>query len=254
MRLTGASKATILNLLCLMGQRCEDLLLNRIKDMPVEDVQVDEVWGFVAMKEKTRDRNCPDAVGVGDAYCFTGIERNSKLILAWHVGRREATEAHEFVDKLRYATTGRFQVTTDGFKPYRRAIPNGLTGVDFAVLVKTYATKDDHRYSPGEVSGTIKEPCCGNPDEAKICTSHVERHNLTIRMQSRRMTRLTNAFSKKWSNHIASFALFFAFYNFCRPHQTLTQNAGCKTTPAMAAGLEDHPWTLRELVEKSTQS
>jgi hypothetical protein len=117
---------------------------------------------------------------------------------------------------------------------------------------KTYATKDDHRYSPGEVSGTVKEPCCGNPDPAMICTSHVERHNLTIRMQSHRMTRLTDAFSKKWANHVASFSLFFMYYNFCRPHQTLTENAGAKTTPAMAAGLEDHPWTLRELVEKST--
>jgi hypothetical protein len=96
-------------------------------------------------------------------------------------------------------------------------------------------------------------PCCGNPDPARICTSHVERQNLTVRMQNRRMTRLTNAFSKKWRNHGAALALHFAYYNFCRPHQTLTANHGRKTTPAMAAGLEDHPWTLAELVAKSTR-
>jgi hypothetical protein len=116
------------------------------------------------------------------------------------------------------------------------------------VLVKVYATKDDHKYSPGEVSGTVKTPCCGDPDPDRICTSHVERQNLTVRMQNRRMTRLTNAFSKKWENHSASLALHFAYYNFCRVHSTL------KATPAMAAGLEERPWTLRELVEKSTQS
>jgi IS1 family transposase len=252
MRLTGTNRTTILALLALIGPRCEAMFEDRIKNLPVNDIQADEVWGYVGMKEKTRDRTCPDAVGVGDAYCFFGLERNTKLVLAWHVGRRSSEDAHEFADKLALATTGRFQITTDGFKPYRSAIPGAMSGADFAVLIKTYATKDDHRYSPGEVSGTIKEPCCGNPDPAKICTSHIERSNLTVRMQNRRMTRLTNAFSKKWENHRASFALFFMHYNYCRPHQTLTQDAGRKTTPAMAAGLEDHVWTLRELVEKST--
>jgi IS1 family transposase len=170
------------------------------------------------------------------------------LILAWHLGRRDSDSTYEFAAKLAAATSGSFQVTTDGFKPYQLAIPIALKDVDFAVLVKTYATKDDHRYSPGEVSGTVKMPCCGNPDEGRICTSHVERQNLTVRMQDRRMTRLTNAFSKKWANHQASMALHFAYYNFCRVHMTL------KTTPAVAAGIESRPWTLRELVERSTLS
>jgi hypothetical protein len=146
------------------------------------------------------------------------------------------------------ATAGQFQVTTDGFKPYRTAIPENLPSADFATLVKEYATKDDaHRYSPGEVSGIKKRKVNGNPELARACTSHVERQNLTIRMQDRRMTRLTNGFSKKWANLRASHALHFAYYNFCRVHMTL------KTTPAIAAGLETEVWTLRQLVERSTQ-
>jgi hypothetical protein len=155
-------------------------------------------------------------------------------------------------DKLAAATTGNFQVTTDGYKPYKTAIPEIMAEVDFAQLVKEYATKDDHKYSPGEVIGTKKVVRNGHPDKAKICTSHVERQNLTVRMGNRRMTRLTNGFSKKWDNHRLMFALSFAYYNYCRPHQTLTENAGSKTTPAMAAGLETEIWTLRELVERST--
>jgi len=254
MRVTGINRTTIVNLLALVGDRCERMLESRCAGISVADVQVDEVSGFVFCKEKTREREYTDQDGIGDAYCFIGMERNTKLILAWHLGRRTSDDTHEFAHKLAHATTGHFQITTDGFKPYRSAIPSILQGADFAQLVKTYATKDDHRYSPGEVNGTIKTPCCGNPDPDLICTSHIERQNLTVRMQDRRMTRLTNAFSKKWDNHRASMALHFAWFNFGRPHQTLSKNAGCKQTPAMGAGLEDHVWTLRELLDRSTQS
>ena len=248
MRVSKVNRNTILDLLALMGERCEMLLDGRIKNVPVVDVQCDEVWGFVGMKEKTRLKKYADEAEIGDAYCYVAIERTTKLILTWHLGRRSPEHTELFAEKLAYATAGRFQVTTDGYRPYRSAIPEALPNADFAMLVKQYATKDDHKYSPGEVVGTEKVPCCGDPDPAKVCTSHVERQNLTIRMQDRRMTRLTNAFSKKWANHQASMALHFAYYNFCRVHQTL------KRTPAMAAGLEDHVWSLRELIEKSTQS
>jgi transposase-like protein/IS1 family transposase len=254
MRVTGVNRNTILDLLALMGERCERLLKTRLVDIPVRDVQCDEVWGYVFCKEAKRSRDYTDQAEIGDAYCFIGMERTTKLILAWHLGRRTSDDAHEFAFKLACATSGEFQVTTDGFTPYRSAIPLELDGVAFATLVKEYATKDDHRYSPGEVTGTIKTPCCGNVDPDRICTSHVERGNLTVRMQDRRMTRLTNAFSKKWANHHASMALHFAYFNYCRPHMTLTKEAGAKTTPAMATGLEDHVWTLRELVERSTLS
>jgi len=206
-------------------------------------------------KEKTRSRTRPEESEIGDAYCFIGMERGTKLILAWHLGLRTSEDAEEFAGKLAEATTGNFQIATDGFKPYKTAIPNAMSGADFAQLVKHYATKDDaHRYSPGEVTGTTKVPCCGNPDIDRVCTSQVERQNLTVQMHNRRMTRLTNAFSKKWEKHGAALALQFAYYNFCRPHQTLTALRERKQTPAMEAGLEDHVWTLRELVERSTQS
>ena len=260
-RISGVAKRTILDLLVFIGERCETLLSGRIQNMPVADVQCDEIWGFVAMKEKTRTRKHADQTEVGDAYCFTAVERGTKLILAWHLGTRSKEDAVFFADKLADATTGRFQVTTDGFKPYQTAIPDALPFADFAQLIKEYATKaDQHRYSPGEVIGTKKKPCNGHPDPKRVCTSHVERHNLTIRMGNRRMTRLTNAFSKKWGNHQASLALTYAYYNFCRPHQTLTDatreegKRAVPTTPAMKAGLEDHPWSLEELVRRATST
>lgn len=254
MRLTGTNRNTILDLLRLVGERCERLLLGRIKNVPVVDVQCDEVWGFVAMKEK-RARNRPED-GIGDAYTFIAVERHSKLILAWHLGRRTGEDTREFAYKLAEATTGHFQISTDQFLPYRTALPEALGEVDLVQIIKHYATRDitDNRYSPGDVIGTSKHRCCGSPDMNRACTSHIERQNLTVRMSNRRMTRLTNAFSKKWAAHSASMALHFAYVNFCRPHQTLTQERGHKCTPAMAAGLEDHVWTISELLAKSTQS
>ncbi|HEV3258567.1 MAG TPA: IS1 family transposase [Gemmataceae bacterium] len=244
-RISRVNRSTILDLLALVGDGCERMLDDRVSSVPVVDVQCDQTSGFVAMKEKTRERKRPAETAIGDAYCYVGMERESKLFLAWHLGRWCKEDIKEFADKLALATSGRFLVTTDGHRPCQTAIPASLTGVDFAQLVKVYATKDDHKYSPVDVVGTQKTPCCGRPDTDRICTSHVERQNLTIRMQNRRMTRLTNAFCKKWANHRAALALHFAYYNFCRVHSSL------KRTPAMAAGLEAHPWTLRELVKRS---
>jgi IS1 family transposase len=174
------------------------------------------------------------------------MERINKLALAWHLGRRTDADTKKFTEKLKTATTGRFQVTTDGFQPYRKAIPQSLGGrVDFAQSVKVYATskEGERRYSPPDVTAAIPTVINGDPDPDRICTSHVERQNLTIRMSMRRMTRLTNAFSKKWESLRAAYALHFAHYNFCRVHQSLK-----KQTPAMAAGLTDHAWTLAELL------
>lgn len=246
MRISGVNRTTIINLLLVIGSRCETMMRGRIKGLPVVDVQCDEVWGFVGMKEKTRLEKHPQATDLGDAYCFTAIERESKLLLAWHLGTRSREDTIWFAAKLREATEGNFQLTTDGFKPYALVMPALLPDADFAQLVKQYATKNDGKYSPGEVIGTRKKKVNGHPDTDRISTSHVERHNLTIRMGNRRMTRLTNAFSKKWASHLASLALTFAYYNFCRPHQTL------KMTPAMKAGIEDHPWTLEELILKTS--
>ncbi|HEY7159153.1 MAG TPA: IS1 family transposase [Gemmataceae bacterium] len=250
-RLTGIHRDTILTAFVDVGERCQRFLEEMIRDVPVEDVQADEIWAFVGCKEKTRERN-NYAEYFGDAYCFTAIERSTKVIIAWHLGKRSPEDTWLFAEKLSRATNGRFQLTTDGFTPYRTAIPNTLgTRVDFAQLVKVYGFPDgdERRYSPPQVVSAIPTTRTGNPIAERICTSHVERSNLTIRMTVRRLTRLTNAFSKKWENHEAALALFFAFYNFCRPHMTLTEEMGYKCSPAMRAGLTDHVWDLPELME-----
>lgn len=253
-RLTGIHRDTIISTLVDSGERCQRFLEETVRGVPVVDVQADEIWAFIGCKEKTRERN-NYAEYFGDAYCFTAIERYTKLIIAWHLGKRSPADTWLFAEKLSRATNGRFQLTTDGFTPYRTAIPHTLgSRVDFAQLVKVYGYPDgdERRYSPPEVVSAIPTPRTGNPDPARICTSHVERSNLTIRMTVRRLTRLTNAFSKKWENHEAALALFFAFYNFCRPHQTLTEEAGYKCSPAMQAGLTDHVWSVRELLERTS--
>ncbi len=156
--------------------------------------------------------------------------------------------------KLRAATNGRFQLTTDGFQPYARVVPEAFGGnIDFAQLIKQYGTikerKAEARYSPAAIIGIRKTAVWGQPNMDAVCTSHIERSNLSIRMGVRRMTRLTNAFSKKWENHEAHLAIWFLYYNFCRPHTTLSKGRE-PTTPAMASGLADRVWTLAELLTR----
>jgi transposase-like protein/IS1 family transposase len=247
-RLVEVHRDTIMHAMVEAGQNCERFLERTMRRVDVEDVQADEIWGFVGCKERTRERR-GYGEEVGDAWCFVAIERTSKLVIAWHLGKRTPDDTLAFAEKLRDATRGRFQLSTDGYRPYRTAIPTafGLT-VDFAQLVKVYGTPPEGpqtRYSPSEVVDTYTVVLLGRPAEERICTSHAERANLTIRMTLRRMTRLTNAHSKKWENHGAAFALYFGFYNFCRVHSTI------KTTPAVAAGLADRPWTVAELLERA---
>jgi IS1 family transposase len=242
-RLTGIHHRTILSLLVLVGEKCERMLENHIRNIPVTDVQLDEIWGYVGCKEK---RNVTGDPMRGDAYTFVAIERHTKLVLTWHLGRRAARDTMAFTEKLESATAGNFQITTDGFAPYFDAIHTCLgTRVDYAQLIKVYAatTDEEHRYSPPQVVETTVKPMWGKPQPERICTSHVERANLTMRMQIRRLTRLTNAFSKKWENLKAALGLYFAWYDYCHFHSTL------RCTPAMAAGITDHIWTVGELVE-----
>jgi len=217
-----------------------------IVNVPVRDVECDEIWGFVQKKEGHKAPEEAHNESIGDAYCFVAIERNTKLILNFALGRRNQATTNAFIEGLRLATSRqKFQITTDGFAPYRSAIDGTLSDrVDFAQLIKVYraGTEGEGRYSPAEVASTEVVPVIGNPDPARICTSIVERQNLTIRMSMRRLTRLTNGFSKKWENLWAAYCLHFAFYNFCRIHSSL------RVTPAMESKLTDHVWELAELL------
>jgi transposase-like protein/IS1 family transposase len=249
-RITGVNRNTILDLLVLAGEKCERLLNEKLKGLSVRDVQADEMWGYVGMKEKTKKAQGSADATLGDAYTFVAIERRTKLVIAWHLGRRTSRDTLEFTEKIFQAVDGtenRFQLTTDGFAAYPDAVAYSLgTRVDFAQLVKIYAQPEqgggEKRYSPAEVVDAIPTPVFGNPDPERISTSHVERQNLTMRMMMRRLTRLTNAFSKKWENLRAALALHFAYYNFCRIHKTI------RCTPAMEAGITKSIWTLQDLL------
>lgn len=216
-RITGVEKKTILSLLVLAGERCESFLTRKMQKVKAHDLQFDELWAFVGMKEKTKVSKGKDTDKLGDAYCFVGLERDSKLIVAWHLGRRTEADTLAFTEKIFKAldgTEGRIQVTTDGFKAYPDAISYSLgTRTDYAQLIKVYGAPvdDEHRYSPSKIKECTPSLVWGSPKLEKICTSHVERQNLNIRMAMRRFTRLTNAFSKKWENLKAALALYFAY-------------------------------------------
>ena len=247
-RITRLHRDTILSLLETIGRRAKRYWATKMQNLPATDVEADEIWGFIGCKERTRQRKGYDE-RYGDAYCFTAMERNSKLLLTWKVGRRTPTETGIFAQQLRDAIDGRCQLSSDGYGPYATAIPNAFGGqVDFAQLIKVYGgpTSDgpSTRYSPATIASVRLRSVCGHPDAGMVCTSHIERHNLSIRMAVRRMTRLTNAHSKKWENHEYHLAIYFLYYNFCRVHSTI------KTTPAVKAGIADHPWALEELLDE----
>jgi IS1 family transposase len=245
-RVTGVHRDTILRLLVLAGERCQRLMDEKIKAVEVRDVEVDEIWGYVFKKEGHKWEHEKDHQGIGDAYCFIAMERSTKLVLTHYLGKRTAESTDQFISRLALATTpNRYQLTSDGFAPYKPAVKSFLRGrVHFAQLVKVYGAsrEGEQRYSPAEVVDSVPTIVFGNPDRDRICTSHIERQNLSIRMGMRRMTRLTNAFSKKWGNLEAAYSLWFAFYNFCRVHKTL------RVTPAMEAGIADRAWTIAELL------
>jgi len=246
-RVADIHHTTILKALVRAGERCEKLLGRLLVNIPVKDVQCDEIWGFIQKKESHKNPWEANDKNIGDAYCFVAIDRDTKLVLNFALGRRDQKTTDAFIEGLRLATAPqRFQITTDGFIPYVSAICNTLEDrVDFAQLIKVYAQspEGERRYSPAEVVEALPKPILGDPDAKKICTSHVERQNLTMRMQMRRLTRLTNGFSKKWENHWAALCVHFAWYNLVRIHRTL------RMTPAMAAGVTDHIWSIRELLE-----
>lgn len=248
-RLTNTDMHTIMDLLVLIGGRCKRFIDGTFRDLQVKDVQVDELWSYVYCKERTRQKLSLPLATFGDQYCFVGMEQHTKLILAWHVGNREMSQCRLFLEKLaRACWKVPFQLTADGWRSYQALVPNEFRRhrVNFAALIKLFGpAQETVRYSPAQITSVKQKRVCGNPDPERACTSHVERLNLSIRMGLRRFTRLTNAFSKKLENHEAALGLFFVYYNFCTKHSSI------KTTPAIKAGLADHAWTVRELIEKT---
>lgn len=246
-RLTGLHKRTILSLLVLAGNKCQALLDARVRNVHPRFVQMDELWTFVHTKEGHLSED--DPAEWGDAYTWVALDAETKLVISHVVGKRNAETANAFIADYSSRVAGLHQVTSDGFRPYVDAMETYFgADINFAQLIKLYGKPDNAGpdwYGPAKVIETVPTPVSGNPDEAHICTSHVERSNLNFRMHLRRFTRLVNAFSKKLDNLKAAVAVYVAWYNFCRMHQTL------RVTPAMEAGLTDHVWTLTELLETS---
>jgi len=243
-RMVGIEHKTVLRILLRVGDRCEQILDERMRKLPCRIVQADEIWTFVGKKEK-RVTGEDDPELVGDQYVFVAMDSESKLVPCYRVGKRNAANTWYFVQDLQERLAHRVQLTTDGFKPYLNAVDDAFgINVDYAMLIKTYqeGSQTDKRYSPGEFVNALPIPVMGNPKAALISTSHIERQNLTMRMQLRRFTRLTNAFSKRLENLKAACALHFAWYNFCRVHLTL------RVTPAMAAGITSSIWRMEELL------
>ncbi|MDP2382447.1 MAG: IS1 family transposase [Nitrospirota bacterium] len=244
-RMTGAAKGTVLKLLADLGKACASYQDRTLRNLPCKQIQCDEIWSFCYAKEKNVPEEMKGKLGFGDVWTWTAIDADSKLIVSFLVGDRSAAYARKFIDDLASRLANRVQLTTDGHRAYLTAVERAFGGeVDYAMLDKIYnapPNKGTTRYSPAECCGTRKIKVTGNPDLRQASTSFVERQNLTMRMSMRRMTRLTNAFSKKIENQAHAVALHFMHYNFARIHQSL------RVTPAMEAGVADHVWDLGEI-------
>ncbi len=245
-RMTGVSKGAILRLLASVGAACSEYLDAALYNVPAKRIQVDEIWSFVGAKQKNVTLEMADKKICGDVWTFVAIEAQSKLVISWAVGRRDAGFATEFLQDVSRRLSNRVQLTTDGHKMYLTAVADSFADndIDYAQLVKVFGDDPEgaRTYSPAQCLGIRKEAVLGSPDPKHISTSFVERQNLNLRMQNRRFTRLTNAFSKKIENHIHSLALFHVHHNFARIHQTL------RVTPAMEAGISSHVWSISDIV------
>ena len=246
-RMTGVSKPTILKLLADLGKSCAKYQDEKLRNLSCKRVQADEIWSFCFAKDKNLSEEMKGKFGFGSVWTWTAICADTKLMISWLVGERSVPYAVKFIDDLASRLAHRVQLTTDGHKPYLRAVEGAFgSDIDYAMLEKIYTTGPQEgtttRYSPAQCCGTRTHKVMGNPDEDHISTSYAERMNLQIRMNMRRFTRLTNAHRKKVENHRHALALYFMYYNFARIHSTL------RVTPAIQAGIADHVWNLEEIV------
>ena len=246
-RMVGVHRDTIMRLMVRIGEGCERLQDRIMKNLDCTAIEVDEIWGFVGKKQR-QVTDADDPSRVGDVWTFVAIAADTKLVPSFITGKRDAETAQMFTDDLASRLRNRVQISSDGLALYVDTVEQAFgADVDYAQIVKSYEAEPagSGRYSPPRVTSVEKTSIQGNPDMDRVSTSYVERGNLSIRMCNRRMTRLTNAFSKKHENHVAAMALHFANYNLCRVHRTL------RVTPAMEAGIADHVWTVAELVEEA---
>ena len=245
-RMTGAAKNTVVKLLADVGAACAEYQDKTLRNLPCKRVQCDEIWSFVYAKAKNVPAAKAAPEGAGDAWTWTALCADTKLVPCWMIGPRDGGIAYDFVQDLASRLSNRVQLTTDGHKAYLEAVEGAFgANIDYAMLVKLYGDAPnkgpERKYSPNICLGAKPTTISGNPDIAAVSTSYVERQNLTMRMSMRRFTRLTNGFSKKLENLGHAVALHFMYYNFGRIHQSL------RITPAMAAGVSDHVWSLEEI-------
>jgi len=243
--MTDTAKGTVLKLLADVGKTCKEYQNKVLRDLTCNRIQCDEIWSFCYAKKKNVPEDKQDQFGYGDVWTFTAICADSKLVPSWHIGRRDAENATIFMKDLAGRLKNRIQLTTDGHRMYLVSVEDAFgSEIDFSQLIKLYGISEDNekRYSPAKCIGAQKIRINGNPEKNNISTSYVERQNLTMRMNIRRFTRLTNAFSKKVENLGHAVALHFMNYNFCRIHQTL------RIMPAMEAGVTDQLWKIEDIL------
>src|SRR2546429_2704341 len=246
-RLAQVSINTVSKLLVDIGEACAEYQDGAMQHLSSKRLQCDEIWSFIGAKAKHVKPGHP--ADFGDVWTWVAIDADTKLVPAWYIGGRTTTDALEFMRDVASRLDTRVQLTTDGHQPYIVAVDRAFEGqIDYATIQKLYGpdpAEDQKRYSPAKCIGVEKNVIMGDPDPRHVSTSYVERQNLTMRMNLRRFTRLTNAFSRKIENHAAAVALHFRFYNFARPHKSLRNPY--PRTPAMAAGVDDHIWSVREI-------
>jgi IS1 family transposase len=246
-RVANVSINTVSKLLVEAGKACADFHDEKVRGLKARRVQVDEIWSFTAAKQKNVAAMKKHVEGAGDTWTWTAIEANTKLLITWLVGGRDSDYAIAFMDDLRDRLANRGQLTSDGHKAYLEAVEGAFSSdIDYAMLIKLNGETPEaqKRYSPAQCIGALKTAIAGNPDPNYISTSYAERQNLTMRMQMRRFTRLTNAFSKKFENHMHMVALYTVWYNYVKQHKSLKG-----LSPAMAAGISETLWSMTDLAE-----
>jgi IS1 family transposase len=248
-RITGVNQNTIMSLNRRVGDACAKIMDEKMRGLNCKNVEIDEIWGFIGAKRK----NAARAGVYGDVWTFIALDADTKLIPSFVVGKRDAYHAKMFMDDLASRLAMRVQISSDALAAYPDAFERSFgTEADYGQIVKTYSVTPlgnatapaAVRYSPAEVVKVERSVISGSPDVSRITTSHIEKQNHTLRMHCRRLTRLTNAFSKKFENFEAAVALNFAYYNFVKTHKAI------RMTPAMAAGVENSHWTVAELIER----